>query len=1078
MPEERRERKVVSILFCDLVGFTAQAESLDPEDVAAMLRPYHERVREQIEHHGGTVEKFIGDAVMAVFGAPVAHEDDPERAVRAALAIRDNAADQGLELRLGITTGEALVSLDANPAAGEGMAVGDVVNTAARLQTAAPVSGILVDESTRRATRVAISYEPAEAVHAKGKAEPVRAWRAVAARSRFGVDSTHHARTRLVGRERELSLLREAFGRACHERIPQLVTIVGVPGMGKSRLVYELGRIAEADPDPVIWRQGRCLAYGSGIAFWALGEIVKAQAGILEQDATEVAVEKLRVAVADLVADGRDAGWVESQLRPLVGVEIETGLGGDRRGQAFAAWRRFLEALAERHPLVLVLEDLHWADDGLLDFVDELMDWLPDVPMLVVGTARPELLERRPSWGGGQLNSSTIGLRPLSTNDTARLISHVLDRPLLPADIQQALLERAAGNPLFAEQFAQLYLDLGSAENLALPETLQGILAARLDGLSIDEKALLQDAAVVGKVFWVGALRGERARGEADLLLHNLERKGFVTRQRITSVEGESEWSFAHTLLQDAAYSQIPRAQRARMHRETAAWIAGLGRPEDHAELLAFHARSALELARAAGQDVVELEAFAREALRAAGERAFAVHAYPRAAAYFGEALAIWPPDEPDRVQVLYRQAVALNVAGDPAALPALEGARDALLAAGDPEQAAEAEAAVSRIWWGRGRRDEAFAHMGRARDLVAGTRSPAAARVLTFAGRFRLLAGDHVEGQRLAMEALTMARELELPEVEAHALGSIGTVRASAGDRGGIEDLERALAIGTAAGSSQAATTANNLAIAQWYGGDVRAEAENYALSGHLAEQFGDASLMRWARGQVVKGDYMRGDWDSALQRTDAFIAECEAGAPHYLEQEARWVRAMIRLGRGDVAGARVDDERGMHAARQAKDPQVLVHALGSSIIVAEALGNAEQARAHALESIDVVRAVPPAEATAFLALWLVRTHAVAAVRSEIGAIVDGSPDGRWKDVVFACLDGEFSAAAALWLDAGSPTLEASLRVRAAEQLMTEGRRADAEAELDRALTFYRSVGARFFVDRGGALMLESKSA
>nr|MBA3566784.1 AAA family ATPase [Actinomycetota bacterium] len=272
----REERKVVTVLFCDLVGFTAKAERLDPEDVRAVLGPYHARLRSELERHGGTVEKFIGDAVMALFGAPVAHEDDPERAVRAALAIRDFAVEEGLELRVGITTGEALITLGASPAEGEGMASGDVVNTGARLQSAASVNGVLVDETTYRSTRQMIEYGEAPSVDAKGKAELIPVWEATGAKSRFGVDVTHYARAELVGRERELSVLRDAFERARHERVPQLVTLVAVPGMGKSRLVYELSQIVDADPELITWRQGRCLAYGDGVAFWALAEVVKA----------------------------------------------------------------------------------------------------------------------------------------------------------------------------------------------------------------------------------------------------------------------------------------------------------------------------------------------------------------------------------------------------------------------------------------------------------------------------------------------------------------------------------------------------------------------------------------------------------------------------------------------------------------------------------------------------------------------------------------------------------------------------------------------------------------------------------
>jgi class 3 adenylate cyclase len=259
----RRERKVVTVVFCDLVGFTARAESMDPEDVEALLRPYHERVRTELERHGGTVEKFIGDAVMALFGAPTAHEDDPERAVRAALAIREFAVEEELELRVGITTGEALVSLDARPDAGEGMASGDVVNTAARLQSGAPINGILVDDTTYRATRHVVEFDEPQTIEAKGKSTPLAVRRVLQARARFGVDVAHEARSELVGRERELGVVRDAFERARHERAPQLLTLVGVPGIGKSRLVYELSRIVEADPELITWRQGRCLAYGA-----------------------------------------------------------------------------------------------------------------------------------------------------------------------------------------------------------------------------------------------------------------------------------------------------------------------------------------------------------------------------------------------------------------------------------------------------------------------------------------------------------------------------------------------------------------------------------------------------------------------------------------------------------------------------------------------------------------------------------------------------------------------------------------------------------------------------------------------
>ena len=362
------------------------------------------------------------------------------------------------------------------------MASGDVVNTAARLQNAAPVNGILADETTYRATRNAIDYEEADPIEAKGKAEPSRSGQQSPPLA-FGVDVAHEARSELVGRERELGVVRDAFERARHERTPQLLTLVGVPGIGKSRLVYELNRIVEADPELITWRQGRCLAYGDGITLWALGEIVKAQAGVLEQDTQEEIAAKVHQTVEDTLAGTGDEARVETHLLALVGLAGEAQLGGDRRNEAFAAWRRFLEGLAEQRPLVVVVEDIHWADESLLDFLDELVDWVTDVPLLVVATARPELLERRANWGGGKLNATTLALSPLSDEQTAELIGRLLARPLLAAEAQQTLLERAGGNPLYAEQFVELYTEQGSTDELPLPETLQGIIAARLDGL-------------------------------------------------------------------------------------------------------------------------------------------------------------------------------------------------------------------------------------------------------------------------------------------------------------------------------------------------------------------------------------------------------------------------------------------------------------------------------------------------------------------------------------------------------------------------------------------------------------------
>src|SRR6478735_436206 len=633
----REERKVVTILFTDLVGSTARAEGLDPEDVRATLSPYYARLRAELERHGGTVEKFIGDAVMAVFGAPVSHEDDPERAVRAALAIRDTVGDD-LEIRTAVNTGEALVALGAIPAAGDAMVSGDVVNTAARLQSAAPVNGILVGEGTYRATSHVIDYREAPPVEAKGKAEPVQVWEAVGARSRFGSDVEQKLRTPLVGRERERSMLAGAFQHARKEQSAQLVTLVGVPGIGKSRLVAELFQITDADEDIISWRQGRSLPYGERASFWALGEIVKAHAGILESDDTATAEEKLVAMVETLGEDERERDWLARNARPLLGLEIA---GQADRDEAFAAWRRLLEAAAEQRPLILVFEDLHWADDGLLDFVDHLADWATTVPLLIVATARPELLDRRPGWSGGKRNAFTLAIGALTDEETAQLLQRLLDRAVLDADAQQAVLRRAEGNPLYAEEYARMLAEHDGGD-LQLPETVQGLIAARIDGLAPEDKALLQDASVIGKVFWPSALSGAEER-----ILHGLERKEFVRRDRRSSIAGETQYAFLHALVRDVAYGQIPRAERAGKHRRAAEWLASLAgdRAEDHAEMLAHHYHEALTLSKAAGLDTSALREPARKAFAQAAERAYGLNAYLTAIQLGNEALALTPED-------------------------------------------------------------------------------------------------------------------------------------------------------------------------------------------------------------------------------------------------------------------------------------------------------------------------------------------------------------------------------------------------------------------------------------------------
>ena len=656
------------MLFCDLVGFTASSDGADPEDVIARLRVYHAHLRRELERLGGTVEKFIGDAVVAVFGAPVAHEDDPERAVRAALRILQaiqhlNTTHAGLELavRVGICTGEAVVALGARPQAGEGLVAGDVVNTAARFQGVAPVGGIVVGEATWRATREAFDYQPVRAVLVKGKAAPLRIWRVQAARSRLGA-SAGAAPTPFVGRDAELASLQGAYGRMVAEASAQLVTIVGEPGVGKSRLVQEFRAFIDAQPDRVVWRQGRCPAYGDGVTFWALGEVVKAHAGILESDDPAEAASKLGAAVAAVVPEQADRVWLEHRLAPLVGL-TSADTGTAERDEAFAAWCRFLQAVAAQQPLLVVLEDLHWADPAMLDFVHYLVDRASRSRLLVVGTTRPELYDRTPNWGRAVHTTTTIQLSPLSDADTARLVTALLGHAVLPTETHVALLERAGGNPLYAEQVCRMLMDRGMLQrdqrtarlapgaDVVFPESIQALITARLDTLSPGQKTLLQDAAVVGKVFQADALAvtGRRDAAVQDGLQH-LARRGFIRPVRGASVRGEAEYAFWHVLTRDVAYAQLPRAARMSKHRAAAAWIERTAgeRVADHAEVLAHHYTSALALARATGatKEAISLEELAARFLILAGDRAMGLDV-ARADAYYRRALQHYPPSDP-----------------------------------------------------------------------------------------------------------------------------------------------------------------------------------------------------------------------------------------------------------------------------------------------------------------------------------------------------------------------------------------------------------------------------------------------
>jgi len=638
----REERRIVSVVFVDLVGFTSRSEQLDPEDVRAILTPYHSTVRDELESFGGVVEKFVGDAVMAVFGAPTAHGDDPERAVRAALAVRDavaalNADQPELELRIrgAVNTGEAVVTLSARPALGEAMVAGDVVNTASRLQQHAPVGEIVVGEETHRATRSAIEYEPLEAVTVKGKAAPIAAWRAVAAASATG--ERHLSSTPFVGRDREIGLLDATWERVELERRPHLITVLGPPGVGKSRLMAEFTeRIAAGDGRVV---RGRCLPYRERSPYGAFASQVKELAGIFDSDDVDVATDKLRKLVERLV--GKDeAAVVAGHLAILLG--FDTGASAPDRDSLFQSVRVFIEAGARDEATAFVFEDIHWADPALLDLIELLATRLHDLPVLLLTNARPELLDARPAWGGGLLAYNALPLEPLAGSHAAQLALHLLGAETQASHVAQV----AEGNPLFIEQLAAVMSERGGEEGGSLPTTIRGLVAARLDALPGDEREVILDASICGRLFWRGAL--QRMTRDPECLaeaLAALERRDLIRRDSVSRIEGDEQWSFKHVLIRDVAYDLQPRVRRRDGHRHVAEFIEA-STPEvgEAGAALARHWRGAGEL----GHAVQHFVAAAEEAERGWAKQ-YAVTLYK-------EALEMTPAEDLDRVRFLRKR--------------------------------------------------------------------------------------------------------------------------------------------------------------------------------------------------------------------------------------------------------------------------------------------------------------------------------------------------------------------------------------------------------------------------------------
>ena len=557
------ERKVVTTLFCDLVAFTALSEAADPEDVERLLGEYFARATRVIESHGGVVEKFIGDAVVGVFGVPAAHEDDAERGVRAGLrlleALEGLARPDGapLRARVGVNTGEALVRLDVDPDSGRGFLTGDAVNVAARLQAAAPEGNVLVGALTHELTQRVIVYEKLPPVSAKGKTEPLPVWRAMEAVARTGVLVPGTA-SPFVGRSPELGFLDSLFERVAGSSSPQIALLVGEPGIGKTRLLQEFSARLDERPVLITWRQGRCLPFGEAVTFAPLAEIVKAHAGILESDGSAAVAIKLEA----VLPEGRDCAWLRQRLRDLVGLEAPRA----ERDENFAAWLRFLEQVAAQGPTVLVLEDLHWADEGLLTFLEFLAHRVTEVPLLILATARPEFVEHDTEFiASARVKRLTLG--SLSEGELAEIVSSVLDGQ--EATLAASVAARAGGNPFFAEESARLLRDPeGDRAQGSLPDSVRAVIAARLDALPMAVKTILSCAAVAGEVFWESQLVAVSEASARDVAraLTQLTAKQLVVHHHSSSTAGEVELAFSHALVREVAYRELPRSRRAARH--------------------------------------------------------------------------------------------------------------------------------------------------------------------------------------------------------------------------------------------------------------------------------------------------------------------------------------------------------------------------------------------------------------------------------------------------------------------------------------------------------------------------------
>jgi len=935
------ERRIVSVLFADLVGFTTLAEGRDPEETRDLLTRYFSLAREVIDRYGGTVEKFIGDAVMAVWGAPVAREDDAELAVRAALELVDTVVSLGpsIQARAGVLTGEAAVTIGA---VGQGMVAGDLVNTASRLQSVAAPGSVLVGEATERAASRAISFEPLGEQALKGKAAPVPAWRAKRVVAELGgTNRADRLEAPFVGRDDELRLLKDLFHATGRDQRPRLISVMGPGGIGKSRLAWEFLKYVGGLVETTWWHSGRSPAYGQGITFWALGEMIRRRAGLLETDDEPTTRQKVADTVARWVPADDERRWIEPALLALLGLEQPPSGGRD---ELFAAWRTFFERIAATGPTVLLFEDLQWADAGVLDFIDHLFEWTKSLPILVITLARPDLLERRPDWGAGRRNFVSLALDPLPEPVMRDLLTGLV--PGLSASVAKAIVARADGIPLYAVETVRMlvadgrlkelggtYEPVGDLTTLAIPETLTALISARLDSLEPAERGLLQDAAVLGQSFSLAALAAVTS-GAAEALEPTLRT---LVRRELLNVNGDprsperGQYVFVQALIREVAYNRLAHPERKVRHLAAARWFESLGEDE-LAGALAQHYADAYRNAPK-GPEADALSGQARLALKGAAERASSLGSHAQALGFLDQALGF--ADEPaERASLLERAAGAADKAADyESARRYLEEAISWYRGQGDRIAVARTSTSLSVALHKMLQPIPSVAVLEAAVADTAGLEAePDVIGLIAELSRAYGRALDP-RGLETADRALALAEPLELMPIIAEALLNRALALSGMGRlQEPIALLRGVLTLAEAHDLAPSQLRAINNLAAILEAEDPRA-AHDVARSGiEVARRRGDRGWMLNFLGGGLNGAILLGEWEEA----DRILADVEISeVPRGLSLEFLWNASLLHALRGQAEAADAKLEEVASLGATLDDPRAGAWQLANAAVV-----------------------------------------------------------------------------------------------------------------------------------------------